>query len=81
MAGIKIILAGAEPGEEWDGVSWKTRGGEDGNAAPTEREGWDLILKDEKLRPRWGLNREWMREESSAGRFGAGERSGTFARL
>lgn len=47
MAGTKIILAGAGTGEEWDGVSWKTRGGEDGNAAPTEREGWDLIPKDE----------------------------------
>lgn len=47
MAGTKIILAGAGTGEEWDGVSWKTRGGEDGKAAPTEREGWDLIPKDE----------------------------------
>lgn len=70
MWGMKIILAGAEPGEEWGGVSWKTRGGEDGV-------GFDpKVPRDVKLRPRLGLNLKWVREESSAGRFGVGETGG-----
>lgn len=40
---MEISLAGAGTGEEWDGVSWKTRGGQGGSAAPMEREGWGLI--------------------------------------
>lgn len=62
MEGMEIGLAGAGTGEEWDGVSWKTRGGE----------GFDpKWLRDARLRFRLGLKGKWRWEESSAGGFGA----------
>lgn len=73
--GMEIILAGAGPGKEWDGVSWKTRG-EEGAMGTWLPSGEGGIGIRSQTAPGCGaeasflgFKTERMREESWAGKF------------